>query len=165
MPENRNFVLIKTTPNDVLFTIASVENPAATREIYLTKQHARQPLPADWALNIIANPSLYSMYKKGLITFDDNEALIKLAYERGYLFDESLEFTPASPKDSDTILAVLKAGNKSKIEECIKQFGKDKVEAVAIAHLQELTQNVIITLEKLFGVQLIMDNVADLVND
>lgn len=162
MAEVKNFVLIKTTPGEVFFTISSVSNPALKREVYLTNKHPQQPLPLDWALSIIADPSLYLMYKKGLITFNDNDSLAKIAYESGYLFDDKYDFTPASQEDDKTILAALKAGTKSKIDESIKNFGADRVREVAIANLGSLTQNVIQVLEKTFNVQLVMDNVAEL---
>ncbi len=162
MTEVKNFVLIKTTPGEVFFTISSVSNPALKREVYLTNKHPQQPLPLEWALSIIADPSLYLMYKKGLITFNDNDGLAKIAYEQGYLFDEHYDFTPSSQEDDKTILAALKLGTKAKIDECIKKYGADRVREVAIANLGVLTQNVIQVLEKTFNVQLVMDNVAEL---
>ncbi len=162
MPEVKQFILIKTTPNDVYFTIPLVSNPAIKREIYLTKKRPQQPLPAEYALSIVADASLYGLYKKGYFTFNDNEGLAKLAYEQGYWFDEKFDFEPASTKDNDLIFSILKVGNRVKIEETIKKYGDDKVKDVAISHLSDLTQNVIQLLEKIFRVQLTMDNVAEL---
>ncbi len=162
MSEVKNFVLIKTTPGEVFFTIPSITNPGLQREIYLTNKHPQQPMPAEWALSIIAEPSLYLMYRKGLITFNDNEGLAKLAYEQGYLFDEKYDFKPSSKEDETIIYAALKAGTRAKIEESIQTYGADRVREVAIAHLGTLTQNVIQVLEKTFGVQLVMDNVAEI---
>jgi hypothetical protein len=113
---------MKTSPNDVLFTLRSVENPALTREIYLTKKHARQPLPVEWALSIIADQTLYGMFKKGYFTFDDPKGLAKVAYDRGYWFDEEFDFTPASTEDENLIFSILKVGNRTKIEETIKKI-------------------------------------------
>ena len=160
--ERKQFVLIKTTPDDVLFTLRSVENPQLTRQIYLTSTHAKQPLPVEWALSILADSVLYTMYKRGLFTFDANDELAALAYERGYLFDNKLDFTPASPQDDALILSILKVGNRTKIEETIKKFGKERVKSVAVANLANLTQNVISVLEKMFGVQLTVDGVSEL---
>lgn len=159
MPETKQFMLIKTTPNSVLFTLRSVENPQLTREIYLTKNHPQQPLPAEWALSVIADQRLFKMFKKGLFTFDNPDELARLAYEKGYWFGEKFDFKPASKDDENLIFAILRAGNRTKIEETVKTFGKDRVQAVAIAHLNDLTQNVIQFLEKLFNVQLIVDGV------
>ena len=159
MPESKQFLLIKTTPNNVLFTLRSVENPQLTREIYLTKKHPQQPLPAEWALSVIADQRLFSMFRKGLFTFDQPDALAKLAYEKGYWFGEKFDFTPATKDDENLIFSILKVGNRTKIEETVKKYGKDRVQAVAIAHLPDLTQNVIQVLEKMFNVQLILDGV------
>lgn len=88
MPEIKQFLLIKTTSSDVYFSIPLVSNPAIRREVYLTKKRPQQPLPVEYALSIVADPSLYSLYKKGYFTFNDNAALAKMAYEQGYWFDE-----------------------------------------------------------------------------
>ena len=162
MPEIKQFILIKTTPNNVYFSIPLVSNPAIKREVYLTKQRPQQPLPVEYALSIVADPSLYALYKKGYFTFNDNNALAKMAYEQGYWFDEKWDFEPATTEDSNLIFSILKVGNRTKIEETIKKYGVDKVKDVAVSHLDELTQNVIQMLEKVFKVQLVMDNVADL---
>ena len=159
MPETKQFMLIKTTPNSVFFTLRSVENPQLTREIYLTRSHPQQPLPAEWALSVIADQRLFSMFKKGIFTFDKPDDLALLAYEKGYWFGEKFDFTPATKDDENLIFAILKAGNRTKIEETVKKYGKDRVQAVAVAHLENLTQNVIQLLEKLFNVQLIVDGV------
>lgn len=162
MSDIKQFILTKTSPSDVFFVISLISNPAVKREVYLTKQRPQQPLPAEYALSIVADPGLYTLYKKGYFTFNDNEGLAKLAYEQGYWFEPSFDFEPSSPKDVDLILSILKVGNRAKIEETIKKYGEDKVRDVAIANLSGLTQNVIMLLEKTFKVQLTMDNVADL---
>ena len=165
MPETKQFVLIKTTPNNVLFTLRSVENPQLTREIYLTKRHPQQPLPAEWALSVVADQRLFNMFKKGTFTFDKPDELAQLAYEKGYWFGEKFDFTPATKDDENLIFSILKVGNRTKIEEAVKKYGKSRVQDVAVAHLDNLTQNVIQLLEKLFGVQLIVDGVDEEIVD
>lgn len=162
MSEIKQFILIKTTPNDVFCTIPLASNPSIRREVYLTKKHPQQPLPADYALGVMADPSLYSLFKKGYFTFNDVDSLAKMAYEEGYLFDDKFDFEPASKEDSNLIFSILRVGNRAKIEETLEKYGVDKVKAVAIEHLDDLTQNVIQMLEKVFKVQLVLDNAIDL---
>lgn len=163
MPEaKKQFILMKTSPNDVLFTLRSVENPQLTRLVHLTAKKPQQPLPLEWALSVIADQTLYGMYKKGYFAFDDNDALAEAAYEAGYWFDKKFDFKPAKKEDDDLIFSILKVGNRTKIEEAIKTYGKERVKDVAISRAKELTQNVIQVLEKMFGVQLTVDGVADL---
>lgn len=158
MPETKQFVLIKTTPKNVIFRLRSVTNPQLSREISLTAQHPQQPLPAEWALSVIADPSLFNMFKKGYFTFDKPEDLAQLAYQEGYWFGEKFDFKPASKDDENLILSILKVGNRTKIEEAIKSYGVTRVKDVAVAHVDSLTQNVIQYLEKVFNVQLVVDN-------
>lgn len=160
MPEEKKqYVLIKTSPNEVLFTLRNVENPQLTRRIHLTKRTPQQPLPLSWALSVIADPVLYGMYKKGYFSFDDNDSLAKAAYEAGYWFDEKFDFKPAKKEDDGLIFTILKVGNREKIEKAITEYGVDRVKAVAINKCGELSQNVIQVLEKRFGIQLVIDGV------
>ena len=165
MPETKQFILIKTTPNNVLFRLHSVNNPQLVRKIHLTDKHPQQPLPAEWALSVVADQRLFNMFKKGVFTFDKPDELAQLAYEKGYWFGEKFDFTPATKDDENLIFSILKVGNRAKIEEAVKKYGKGRVQDVAVAHLDDLTQNVIQLLEKLFGVQLIVDGVDEEIVD
>ncbi len=162
MPEQaKQFILIKTSPNDVLFTLRSISNPALTRQIHLTRKHPQQPLPVEWALSIIADQILYGMFKKGYFTFDRPEELAQIAFEQGYWFDAKFDFTPATKGDENLIFSILKVGNRAKIEEAIQKYGSNRVRDIAVAHLSDLTQNVIQLLEKMFKVQLVVDGVDE----
>ena len=162
MPEaKKQYVLIKTSPNDVLFTLRNVENPQLTRLIHLTKKTPQQPLPLSWALSVIADPALYGRYKKGYFSFDDNDGLAKAAYEAGYWFGEKFDFEPAKKEDDGLIFSILKVGNRTKIDETIAKYGMERVKDVAINRCGELSQNVIQVLEKRFGVQLVVDGVDE----
>lgn len=158
MPETKQFILIKTTPKNLLFTLRSVSNPQLTRKIFLTKQRPQQPLPAEWALSVIADQKLFNMFKKGYFTFDRPDELAALAYESGYWFGDKFDFKPASKDDENLILSILKVGNRDKINEAIKHYGKDRVRDIAADNVGVLSQNVIQLLEKIFGVQLTIDN-------
>ena len=162
MPEaKKQYVLIKTSPNDVLFTLRNVENPQLTRLVHLTKKTPQQPLPLTWALSVIADPALYGMYKKGYFSFDDNDGLAQAAYDAGYWFDTKFDFKPARKEDDGLIFSILKVGNRVKIEEAIKEYGEERVKDVAINKCKDLNQNVIQMLEKKFGIQLVVDGVDE----
>lgn len=157
MSEQKYYTLIKVTPNDVLFDLHPISNIGLTRRIYLDKNKTKQPLPLDWALGVFQDDGVYSLYKQGAFTFDDNEGIAKDAFEAGVYFDEKLDFTPAKVDDTKEILATLKAGNRANIIKIISEKGKEKVRDVAAIHVQELTQGVVSMLENLLGVQLVLD--------
>ena len=162
MPEaKKQYVLIRTSPNDVLFTLRNVENPQLTRLIHLTKKTPQQPLPLTWALSVIADPALFTMYKKGYFSFDDNEGLAKAAYDAGYWFDAKFDFKKKKKEDDSLVFAILKGGNREKIDAAIAKYGMERVKDVAINKCGELSQNVIQVLEKRFGVQLVVDGVDE----
>lgn len=160
------FKLKKVTPKDVIFILRPLSNPSLSRVISLTDRNPYQMLPLDWALGVFNDDGNYSLYKKGYITFDKNEELVKEAYAAGAYFSEVLEFEPAKEGQSDKILEILKGGNRSAIEQANKDFGKDIVKSVAIEHASELSMGVVNMLESIFKCQLIIDgDLQEEVND
>ena len=57
----------------------------------------------------------------------------------------------------NTILSILKTGNRSKILETIEQYGRDEVANIASHHVEELTTAVVAMLENVLKTQLIID--------
>lgn len=157
MSENKNYTLIKVAPQDVLFDIHPVSNMGLTRRIHLTARNTKQALPRDWALGIFQDEGVFQMYKQGVFTFDDNDSIVKDAFEAGVYFDETLDFTPADTKQNDKILTVLKSGNRSNILKAVETYGADTVKNVAVLNLKNLTQGVISMLESTLNTQLVLD--------
>ena len=165
MSENINeapkiFKLQKTVPGNVLFTLHPVSNPALAKEIYLTNRQPSVMLPADWALGIFASDGLYTMYQKGVFTFDNNKALAKLAYDQSLFFSEDLDFTPIDSNNVEIIKNILKTGNRKAIEDAIEKYTKERVKEVAISCVKELSMGVVNMLEGIFHVQLVVDGEA-----
>ena len=165
MSENINeapkiFKLQKTVPGNVLFTLHPVSNPALAKEIYLTNRQPSVMLPADWALGVFASDGLYTMYQKGVFTFDNNKALAKLAYDQSLFFSEDLDFTPIESNNVEIIKNILKTGNRKAIEDAIEKYTKERVKEVAISCVKELSMGVVNMLEGIFHVQLVVDGEA-----
>lgn len=165
MSENINeapkiFKLQKTVPGNVLFTLHPVSNPALAKEIYLTNRQPSVMLPADWALGVFASDGLYTMYQKGVFTFDNNKALAKLAYNQSLFFSEDLDFTPIESNNVEIIKNILKTGNRKSIEDAIEKYTKERVKEVAISCVKELSMGVVNMLEGIFHVQLVVDGEA-----
>lgn len=165
MSENINeapkiFKLQKTVPGNVLFTLHPVSNPTLAKEIYLTNRQPSVMLPADWALGVFASDGLYTMYQKGVFTFDNNKALAKLAYNQSLFFSEDLDFTPIESNNVEIIKNILKTGNRKSIEDAIEKYTKERVKEVAISCVKELSMGVVNMLEGIFHVQLVVDGEA-----
>lgn len=158
MSEPKVFKIKKTIPGNVLFILHPLSNPMLTKEIYLTDRRPSQFLPLDWALGVFMDDGNYRLYKKGVFTFENNETLVKEAYEAGVYFDEKLDFTPVKDNNDKEILAVLKSGNRASIEKAINDFGKDLVIKVAAANVEGLSTGVVRMLESMLKVQLVIDN-------
>lgn len=153
----KNFQIIKTVPGTVIFNLQPASNPNLSRRVMLTNQNPKQSLPLDWALGIFADPGTYSLYQDKLFTFDDNEAIVKAAFDNGVYFDDKLDFTPAKPNRTELIFATLRAGNRQAINELIEKEGEEAVKEVAIDRANDLTNAVSKMLENIFKIQLTVD--------
>lgn len=158
MSDTKVFKIKKTTPGNVLFILHPVSNPMLTKEVYLTDRRPFQFLPTDWALGIFMDDGNYRLYKKGMFTFENNDELVKAAYEAGVYFDEQLDFTPVKEDNEKEILAILKSGNRASIDKAIKDFGRDLIIKVAASNVDNLSTGVVRMLESLLKVQLVIDN-------
>lgn len=158
MSDQKVFKIKKTTPGNVLFILHPISNPMLTKEIYLTDRRPFQFLPMDWALGIFMDDGNYRLYKKGMFTFENNDELVKAAYEAGVYFDEHLDFVPVKEDNEKEILAILKSGNRASIDKAIKDFGRDLIIKVAASNVDNLSTGVVRMLESLLKVQLVIDN-------
>ena len=156
MSENKTFTVKKSVPGEVLFNLSPLSSQAISRTIRLTNRMPQQALPLDWALGIFLDPSLFGMYRQGIITFTENEAMIKAACDAGVYFGE-IDFTPATGDEPEKVLAILQKGVRSEIVKAINTYGKELVQGVAVKNADKLTTGVVTMLETLWKVQLTMD--------
>ena len=163
MPETeiKAFRMKKVIPNDLIIVVHPFSQPQLSKTIKLTNRNPYQVLPLDWALGIFMDDGNYNLYKKGYITFDYNDALVKAAYEAGAYFDDKLDFKPAREDNLEVILSILTSGNRAKILDAIKNYGDNLVKQVAIAHRDELNTGVVNMLEGILKIQLFIDGGED----
>lgn len=160
-PEVKFFKLQKAVPGNIIFTLHPVSNPTLTKEVYLTNRQPSIMLPADWALGVFVEDGLYKMYEKGIFTFDNNDILVKMAYNQSLYFSEELDFKPVKAENVETIKVILKGGNRKAIENAISTYGEERVKEVAYTYVSELSTGVVSMLESMFKVQLTMDGGAE----
>lgn len=161
MSENvqpKTFRMKKLVPGEVILAVHPFSNPELKKVVRLTKRNPYQVLPLDWALGIFMDTANYNLYKKGYITFENNEALVKAAYEAGAYFDDKLDFTPATEDNMDVIFQMVSSGNRAKLEEAVKKYGRDKVLSIVIEKREELSMGVVQMCEGFFKTQLIIDD-------
>ena len=150
----------KVIPGDLLIILHPLSNPMISREVFLTDRNPNQMLPLDWALGVFMDNGIYNMYKNGIFTFENNEALVKAAYEAGAYFDEALDFVPVKEDNSKIIFEILSSGNRAKIIKAIDDYGKESVLAVAVDKVESLSTGVVQLLESILKVQLTLDGGA-----
>lgn len=151
-----NFTLRKTTPNDVIFYLSPINNVSVRRLVRLTNKAPQIALPEEWALGVLFNDGVYSLYKNGDISFDDNDMVFKRAFEKGVYFDDAPDFEPAKVSDLKDILAIVKAGNRKNIQDAIEKYGREKVLAIVTQNVGDLSTNLVAMLESIFKVQLVV---------
>lgn len=161
MSEQNIFKIKKNIPTNLFFTLTpySAEGISSlNRQIYLTYRMPEAALPMDWALGIFINPSLYKMYKEGIFTFDNNEALLKAAIEKGLIFEEELsQFNIKQVNKEEEILKIIKKGNRKEILKIIEDEGRDMVISVVSLNIDTLQYAIVQMLESILGVQLTID--------
>jgi len=161
MPENeiqkKVFRLKKVVPNNLIMVVYQYDNPQIKRTIRMTDRNPFQMLPWQWALSIFMDEGNYNLYKKGYITFDRNDELVKLAYESGAYFDDKLDFTPAKEDNEKVIFTILQGGNRTNIMNAINKYGRALVQQIAITHRDELSAGVVNMLEGILKIQLFVD--------
>ena len=158
------FKMKKVIPGDLLIVLHPLSNPMISREVFLTDRNPTQMLPLDWALGVFMDNGIYNMYKKGMFTFENNDSLVKAAYEAGAYFDEQLDFVPVKEDNSKVIFEILSSGNRARINKAIEDYGRESVLAVAVNRVEDLSTGVVQLLESMFKVQLTMDGGADVNN-
>lgn len=158
MSEQKVFKIKKTVPGSVLFILHPISNPMLTKEIYLTDRRPSQFLPLDWALGVFMDDGNYRLYKKGMFTFENNDELVKAAYDANVYFDEHLDFVPVKEDNEKEILAIIKSGNRASIEKAISSYSRDLIIKIAAANVNDLNTGVVRMLESMLKVQLVIDN-------
>ena len=154
MAERKTIKMINATPNLLFFNLSPYDNPSNVRLIRLGASNTNKAiiLPIEVALGVFTDASAYKLYKKGYITFEDNDLLLREAKEANLYFADELDFKPADKQTNELILTQLQKGSRAALEAAIKQYGRDKVLDIAKVNLDSLTTNVKTILEGLLGV-------------
>lgn len=154
MAERKTIKMINATPNLLFFNLSPYDNPSNVRLIRLGASNTNKAiiLPIEVALGVFTDASAYKLYKKGYITFEDNDLLLREAKEANLYFADELDFKPADKQTNELILTQLQKGSRAALEAAIKQYGRDKVLDIAKVNLDNLTTNVKTILEGLLGV-------------
>ena len=151
------FVITKTRPGSVYFTLHPVSNTTQTRVIKLTPQLPSTRLPKDWALGVFLDANVFRLYEKGYFTFgNQTEEIKKAAVTEGVYFGNDLSNIKDNSNAEADCLKVLKGNSRQLLIDFIKK-DRELVAMVARDHINELTQGTISTIEKELGIQLTVD--------
>lgn len=154
------YVITKTKPGNVYFELHPISNADLKRMIKLTDKMPSTRLPKDWALGIFLDGEVFSLYKKGYISFGDKSSEIKkAAIDEGVYFgtEEELAVINATDKTKE-ILDALKNSKRSAIIDFINK-DPQTVALIAREHLEELSTGVVGLVEEKLKVQIKVDEI------
>lgn len=153
------YVIVKTVPGNVFFSLSPIDNSNQTRVIKLTDEMPKARLPRNWALGVFLNQPVFRMFEKGVFTFEELDTIVADAIqEQVYFGDKQLDFKAAEPNTTQIIENILKEGNKDKIDELFRKHRRDSVMVIAKNILSQLTMETIKMLEERTGIQLVVEN-------
>lgn len=155
------YVITKTRPGNVFFSLSPIDNSSQTRIIKLTDHMPSTRLPREWALGVFTNDSVFTMYEKGYFSFGDKSAAIKnAAVEEGVYFGtDSENFVIKDNIGNDAkILETLKnSKSRSEIVDLAKKYPEDVV-LIARDNVDDLPTGTIKTIEDTLKVQILVED-------
>lgn len=116
-------------------------------------------IPSDYAASIASNLYAYAAYKKGLFTVvKGQEELDGYFIEAGVATPEEIKSVNASIVSDAMLVAALKDGKLSKVEQYINSPNLDRLVQLAVDNIASISREKIDAIEKATGVAITIDN-------
>ena len=162
MSEERKFYTIrKTTPNRLIFTVASFEDPNKKITIDLTRLRPERRIAKEFAFGLLTDPSLLDLFRSKSFTIIEGKDFLTAATEAGAYFEDDelneLVTKPANDPTNDILAAFGKASLQNKYDELEKKYSREVLLDVAAKYANTLPMSTLRFLETKLKVQLIED--------
>lgn len=143
----------KLTEGTVRLYISDVEGILPAKWFVLDAKKPRIGVPVNYALSIFSDSSLQKMLDKNYIDVENMADLIAKAEELGYLApsEEEVKNLTAPKRTNETLLAILKGGNKKKITELLESADDKRAVDVAKSNLNDLSLDTVSLIEEIIG--------------
>jgi hypothetical protein len=145
----------RLSEGSVSLYLQDVEGVLPTKWFTMTHQQPKTPVPLNYALSIFLDNVLQQMLQDNYFEIIEVEALKSAAIERGLISDdvqEPVSLEISTPKKSaETILAILKGGNETKIKELFKSADKERAFDIAKANSKILSNGTVSFIEDILG--------------
>lgn len=147
----------KLVEGSVSLYLQDVEGSLQNKWFVMDSKVPRIAIPANYALSIFIDRSVEAMVDANYVEVEDMAGLIKLAEDQGYISpsEEQVKTLTAPKRTKETIIAILKGGNETKIKELLASSDKERAVELAIANSKNFSLDAVNVLEKILGMAII----------
>ena len=144
-------IKVRAKGPSLYFSLEDIEGQRMPRVFTVTSQRITV-IPAHYAASLYNSPAIVKWIKEGrMIIVEGREKLEEKAIEESYL-DEVIE-----PVNQNEMLNILKGNNLTKIKELFNGEFKELALELAGQNAGEISQNVLLYIEKETGISLLDD--------
>lgn len=116
-------------------------------------------IPDDYAASIPSDPYAFAAYKAGIFTVvNDQEKFNKMLVDAGVASPEETKVIQASIVPDGMLLAALKDGKLSKVQEYINSPNLERLVQLAVDNAQSISREKIDAIEKATGLAITVEN-------
>lgn len=158
MTEQLNFYdIIKKCKGGLSLIMPSYDMTTPTRTVIIPHNIKKVRVPRTFALGIFTDPTLEKMYKEGKFIIEPSKTFEAEVAEIFFPIENKVEAV-----EEETILTMLKNGNRKGIRELIQgsDVNRDNVVIIAREHVQDLSLSMIEDLNKILGTELQVENAS-----
>lgn len=147
--------IVRVRPGTLVLNLPSYDSTAQNRKVVIPYNVEKVRVPRMYALGIFVDGTLEQMYKEGSFRVEPSKQ-----------FEEEVAaiFFPVENKANvlpqDKVLELLTKGNRVRIKELAAESDVNRTIILTVAreHIGEIPSSMIADLEKMFGVELTVEN-------
>lgn len=153
MATGKTIFLKKLRGGSLSLYLNDVEGILPSRWFVMDHKIPRIGVPSNYALSIFTDSSLESIMKKNHFEVENMADLLALAQEKGYVAptEEEIKAIVAPKRTKETLFAILKGGNDSKIKDLFESDDKARALEIAAANVKDLSLDTVAKIEAILG--------------
>lgn len=151
----RTVFLKKLVDGGVSLYLQDVDSTQA-KWFLMNDKSPRIGVPMNYALSIFTDAVLEGMLKRHVFDVENIEDVIAAAEDRGFIAkaEEELKEIKAPKRTKETLVAILKGGNVTKVDELFKSADKERAWELAVQNVDQLSMQIVDKIEEITGMAL-----------
>lgn len=143
----------KLIKGSVSLHLQDVDGILPSRWFAMDHKVPRIGVPMSYALSIFIDATIEKMMKQNYFEIENINELLAAAKEKGYvsLSEEEVQVITAPKRTNETLVAILKGGNKSKIKELFESNDKQRAIHLATENVKLFSLEAIAVIEDVLG--------------